>query len=187
MFKRILLIILFAINVLVVFGWGPECLAKDEADTAKLKEYADNKTLVKRYQEELMSYLSHLDTIDLGIGVHGGVDFDNLKPSDLEDTDVKKVVMAAIIAKDYEQKKDVLNITDDKYHDFFIFDSLYSIAKIPKDMITNQIVDRVMCLNSYNVNRGLTQAVGISVLEQIIFADYYGITYKVLKKELINQ
>jgi hypothetical protein len=156
-------------------------------DIKKLKEYADNDAIVARYQKELMAYLSHLEVINLGIGVHDGVDFDNLKPADLKDKDIQKVVIAAILAQEYEQQKGLLTVTGGKTGDYFLFDSLYAIAKIPKDLLVNQMVDRVMCLNSHNVSRGLTQAIGISVLNQILFADYYSITYTVLKKELIDQ
>lgn len=156
-------------------------------DIQKLKEYVDNETLVARYQKELMAYLSHLEVIDLGIGVHGGIDFNNLKPSDLDDKDIQSVVLAAIVALEYEQQNGLLNLTGGKVEDFFIFDSLYSIAKIPKDIIANKMIDRVMCLNSHKVNRGLMQAVALSALNQILFADYYSITYRVLKKELVNQ
>ena len=156
-------------------------------DIKKLKEYAFKDSLIERYQKELMAYLSHLEVINTGLGVHEGVDFDNLTPKDLEDKDIQKVVMAAIIAQEYEQNKGLLNVTDRSLSDFYLFDSLYSIAKIPKDLIVNKAVDKMMCLNHFNVNRGLTQAIGVSVLNQIVFADFYGVTYQVLKKKLINQ
>src|SRR5205823_2648818 len=97
---------------------------------------------------------------------------------DLEDKDIQKVVIAAIIAQEYEKQKAPLNITGNGMEDFFLFDSLYAIAKIPKDLAINKVVNQVMCLNANNVGRGLTQAIGISALNQILFADFYGITYQ---------
>ena len=158
-----------------------------KADVEKLKAYAQNESLIDRYQKELMAYLSQLEVIDLGIGVHEGVDFDHLKPSDLEDKDIQKVVLAAIMSQEYEQKKGPMSFTGSSTGDYFTFDSIYSIAKIPKDILVNKMIDQVMCLNANNPVRGMTQAIGIQTINQILFADYYGVTYRVSKKVLINQ
>jgi hypothetical protein len=158
-----------------------------QEEMRQLKSYATSERLIKRYQKEVMGYLSHLEVINLGFGVQQGVDFDKLTPEDLDDEDIQKVVMAAIIAQEYENQKGFLNVTQNNSADFFLFDALYSIAKIPKDMAVTKIVNQVLCLNAKNPSRGLTQAVGISALNQIMFADFYGITYRVAKKEFINQ
>lgn len=156
-------------------------------DIKKLQEYANYDTLVLQYKKKLISALSQLDVINLGIGVHDGVDFNNLTPRDLEDEDIQNVVIAAILSQEYEQHKAPMKLTGDKTDDFFVFDSVYSIAKIPKDIVLNRLVDRVMCLNSHNVSRGLTQAIGLTVLNQILLADYYSVTYRILKKQMIDQ
>lgn len=156
-------------------------------DINKLTAYANRESFYERYKKELMSYLSHMPSINMGLGTHQGINFDKLTPADLEDEDVQKVVMAAIIAQEYENQKGPLNITGNNYSDFFVFDALYSIAKIPKDIVVGKVVGQVMCLNKENPTRGLTQAIGISTLNQIMFADFFGVTYVVAKKEFINQ
>ncbi|MGZ3789243.1 MAG: hypothetical protein ACXVLQ_12010 [Bacteriovorax sp.] len=158
-----------------------------DEDLKKLKAYVDSDSLIERYQKELTAYLSYQDEMNTGLGVHDGVDFDHLKPSDLNDPDIQKVVIAAIVAQEYESLNGPLVITGSKNKDFFLYDSIYFFLKIPKDIVVNKMIDQAMCLNSNNLSRGYTQAVGISVINQILFADYYGITYKVLKKELIDQ
>ncbi len=156
-------------------------------DIKKLQEYANNDTLVLQYKKKLLAVLSQLDVINLGLGVHDGVDFNNLTPTDLEDEDIQNVVIAAILSQEYEQHKAPMKLTGDNTDDFFVFDSVYSIAKIPKDIVLNRLVDRVMCLNSHNVSRGLNQAIGLTVLNQILLADYYSVTYRILKKQMIDQ
>lgn len=156
-------------------------------DIKKLKAYAEDESRLDRIKNEIISYLSQLEVINIGIGVHEGIDFDNLKPSDLEDKDIQEVIIAAILAQEYEQQKGALAITGSKQNDFLLFDSLYSIAKIPKDIIVDKIINQTMCLNSNNLTRAYTQAIGITAINQILFADYYGITYHVLQKELIDQ
>lgn len=158
-----------------------------KSDMLALKKYAENDDLLKRYQAEVMSYLSHLEFINLGLGIQQGVDFDKLTPADLKDKDIQKVVMAAIVAQEYENQKGPLNITKSNSGDFFLFDALYSIAKIPKDIAVTKVIDQVLCINALNPTRGLTQAIGISALNQIMFADFYGVTYRVAKKQFINQ
>jgi hypothetical protein len=158
-----------------------------EADMKKLRAYIDDEKFNERYQKETIDYLSQLEEINLGIGIQEGVDFDHLKPSDLKDPDIQKVVMAAIVAQEYEQQKGILAVTGSKNNDYLLYDSIYSLAKIPKEIIVHKMIDQAVCLNSHNPARGITQAVGITALNQILFADYYGITYKVLKKELIGQ
>ena len=167
----------------VIFGEDKENQKKLE----KLKAYADNDDMVDRYTKELVAYLSHLEVIDLGIGVHQGVDFDHLKPSDLDDKDIQKVVIASILSQEYQQQKGPMSFTNSKTQDFFMFDSIYSMVKIPKDIFVNKMINQVLCLNTNNMTRGMTQAVGITAINQILFADYYGVTYKVGKKILINQ
>ena len=156
-------------------------------DMQKLRTYVYRETFYERYKSEVMSYLSHLEVINTGLGTHQGINFDKLTPEDLEDEDVQQVVIAAIIAQEYENQNGLLNITQNNSTDFFLFDALYSIIKIPKDIAVGKVVNQVMCLNRGNPTRGLTQAVGLSTLNQIMFADFYGVTYRVAKKEFINQ
>ena len=158
-----------------------------QEDMQKLKVYVNREGFYERYKVEVMNYLSHLEVINTGLGIHQGIDFDKLTPQDLEDEDIQEVVMAAIIAQEYENQKGLLNITQNNSLDFFLFDALYSIIKIPKDIAVGKVVNQVMCLNRGNPTRGLTQAIGISTLNQIMFADFYGVTYRVAKKEFINQ
>lgn len=156
-------------------------------DIKKLKTYAEDESRLARAKKEIIAYLSELEIINIGIGVHQGIDFDHLKPSDLEDKDIQEIVIAAILAQEYEQQKGALAITGSKQNDFLLYDSIYSVLKIPKEILVNKIISQSLCLNSNNPTRAYTQAIGITAINQILFADYYGITYQVLRKELIDQ
>lgn len=160
---------------------------KFKEDIKKLKAYADQSNIYERYKKELIAYLSKQKVIDLGLGVHQGVDFDKLTPKDLEDKDIQDVVIAAILAQEYENYKAPLNVTGGYMEDLYLFDSVYSIIKIPKDIIVTNIMSRALCLNTNNPARGYTQAIGVMALNQIFFADFYGISYRVLRSELIDQ
>lgn len=157
------------------------------SDLEKLQNYANDETLLKRFKKETMAFLSQLKIIDTGLGIHEGVDFNHLTQEDLSDPDIQKVVLAALIAEEYEKQQGSLALTGSKMQDFYLYDSLYSLTKIPKDIFVDKTVNKIVCLNTYNSHRGMTQAVGISALNQILFADYYGLTYRVLKKGLIDQ
>lgn len=156
-------------------------------DIKKLKNYAEDQSRLDRAKKEIISYLSHLEVINIGIGIHEGIDFDHLKPSDLDDQDIQDVVIASIIAQEYKQQKGALVVTGSKQNDFLLYDSIYSVLKIPKEILVNKIIAQTLCLNSNNPTRGYTQAIGITAINQILFADYYGISYQVLRTKLIDQ
>jgi hypothetical protein len=158
-----------------------------KSDMQKLKAYASDETLLKRFIDETMIFLGQLKIINTGLGVHEGIDFDHLTQEDLKDPEIKKIVLAAIIAQEYENQQGPLALAGSKTQDFYLYDSLYSLVKIPKDIVLDNTVNKIMCLNTYNSTRGITQAVGISAINQILFADYYGVTYRVFKKQLIDQ
>lgn len=157
-----------------------------QSDMKKLKEFFPSESFYDRYKKEVIAYLSNQDEISLGIGVHQGIDFDHLRPEDLKDPEVQDVVLAAIVSQEYENKNKMVS-TGSSYGDFFLFDSIYSMARIPQEIFINQLTNKVMCLNLHNPKRGLTQAIGINVLNQIIFSNYYSITYKILKKEFTGE
>ncbi len=152
-------------------------------DMIELKKYIDNPNHIERVKKELFNALSHMDYIDLGLGKHGDIDFNHLTPKDLEDKSVQKVVLAAIIAEEYERKKALLQ-TGSITTDSFIFDSFYAALKVPKDIYLQKISTQVMCLNMFNPSRGVKQVIAINVVNQVLFADYFGVAYKILKNEI---
>jgi hypothetical protein len=154
-------------------------------DIKALAKYANEETLFKRYKNEVIKYLKNSDEINLGIGVHLGVNFNHLTPDDLNDPDIQKVVIAAILSKEYNEQKGAISFGDPNL-DFLAFDSLYSLAKIPKDLWLLKYSIQLMCLNLNNPRRGIIQLIGIQTINQILFADYYGITYTVLKKDIVG-
>lgn len=156
-----------------------------EADMKALEKYVDNDSFYERYKNEVMAYLSLQEENSIGLGVQENVDFDHLTAEDLKNPEVQKVVIAALNAQEYELRKGPIS-TGSASGDALLFDSAYSIAKIPKDLLVERLTTQVMCLNMHNPKRGMTQAIAINTLNQILFADFYGITYRVAKKELIG-
>lgn len=177
--------------------FGPEKKIKDKlenlkssphftSDIQKLKKYVGNDEIFERFKHDVLVNLSHLEEINLGLGIHQGVDFDHLSPKDLNDPDIAKIVFAAILAQEYETSSKGIITLGTSNLDAFAYDSMYSILKIPKDIFVHKMTNQIMCLNLHNTNRGLVQVIGINTLNQILFADYYGITYRALKQELTS-
>jgi len=154
-----------------------------QADMIELKKYIDNPNHIERMKKEIFNALSHMEFINLGLGKHGDIDFNHLTPKDLEDKSVQRVVLAAIIAEEYERKNAWLQ-TGSLTTDSFIFDSFYAALKVPKDIYLQKISTQVMCLNMFNPSRGVKQVIAINVVNQILFADYFGVVYKILKNEI---
>lgn len=154
-----------------------------QADMIELKKYIDNPNHIERFKKEIFNALSHMEFINLGLGRHGDIDFNHLTPKDLEDKSVQKVVLAAIVAEEYERKNALLQ-TGSLTTDSFIFDSFYAALKVPKDIYLQKISTQVMCLNMFNPSRGVKQVIAINVVNQILFADYFGVVYKILKSEI---
>lgn len=155
-----------------------------EADIKKLNEYIENKQVLERFQREVIEQMINVDQMCLGVGQYNEIDFDHLRPEDLDNKDVQEVILAAMAKAQYDNMKGPIH-TGNGNVDFYLYDSLYSILKIPKDIFVGKMTNKLMCLHQFNPKKGLTMAVGLNTLNLILFADFYGVTYKVLKKELL--
>lgn len=159
---------------------------KNHEDFVKFTKTVHNNFWYENFRNKLFTSLGYLDNVNIGAGVHNGVDFNNLTAAQLQDEDIQKVIIAALLAQEKERRKKALIHTGSSQIDSFIFDSMYAAFKIPKDIIVNRMTTQIICLNMHNQRRGFTQAVGINVLNQVLFADYFGVAYKVLKYEMLG-
>ncbi len=154
----------------------------------RYKELLNDKDYYEKFRANILASFSYVDIVNLGIGKVGDKDFNHLTVDDLKDKDVQDVVIASLIAEAKKKmaKENALIHTGNNELDIFIFDSLYNAFKIPKDIIVNHYTSKIICMNMYNPKRGFTFAVGLNVLNQILFADYFGATYRLLKYEMIG-
>lgn len=159
---------------------------KTHEDYVRFKKLFHNESWYENFREKLVTSLGYLDSVSVGAGVHKGVDFNNLTPEQLKDEDIQKVVIASLLAQEKERRKRAIINTGSTGLDNFIFDSVYAAFKIPKDIVVSRVTTQIICLNMHNQKRGFTQAVGLNVLNQVLFADYFGIVYKVLKYEMLG-
>lgn len=155
-------------------------------DVEYIKRILTDDNWYKNFKKKLFTTLGYLDEVSIGIGKKYGIDFDHLTKEQLQDEEIQKVVLAALIAHEKERRKNYLINTGSSTYDSLIFDSFYSVLKIPKDYMLNKITMQIVCLNMHNQSRGFTQAVGINLLNQVLFADYFGLTYRILKYEMVG-
>ncbi len=159
---------------------------KTNDDYLRFKKTFHSESWYENFRHKLVTSFGYLDSVSIGAGVYKGVDFNNLTPEQLQNEDIQKVVIAALIAEEKNRRKMAVINTGKTELDSFIFDSVYAAFKIPKDIIVNRITTQIICLNMHNQRRGFTQAVGLNVLNQVLFADYFGVTYKIIKYELLG-
>lgn len=155
-------------------------------DFQRFKEVVSTENWYQSYRTKLFTALGYMDSVSIGGGIYKGVNFDNLTPEDLQDEDVQKVVIAALLAQEKERRKQAVIHTGNSLLDNFIFDSVYAAFKVPKDIIVNRMTTQIICLNMHNQRRGFTQAVGLNIMNQVLFADYFGVVYKILKHEMLG-
>lgn len=159
---------------------------KTHDDYLRFKKTFHNDSWYENFRTKLVTSLGYLDSVNIGAGVYKGVDFDNLTEVQLQDEDIQKVVIAALIAQEKDRRKRAIINTGKTELDSFIFDSVYAAFKVPKDIIVSRVTTQIICLNMHNQRRGFTQAVGLNVLNQVLFADYFGVAYKILKYEMLG-
>lgn len=159
---------------------------KSHSDYIQFQKVFHNESWYENFRNKLVTSLGYLDSVSIGAGTYNGVDFNNLTPKQLQDEDIQKVVIAALLAQEKERRKRALINTGTAELDSFIFDSMYAAFKVPKDIIVSRVTTQIICLNMHNQRRGFTQAVGLNVLNQVIFADYFGVAYKIMKYEMLG-
>ena len=155
-------------------------------DVEYIKRILTDDNWYENFKKKLFTTLGYLDEVSIGIGKKYGIDFDHLTKEQLQDEDIQKVVLAALVSQEMERRKHAIIKTGNSNYDSFIFDSFYSILKIPKDILVNKMTMQMVCLNMHNQSRGFTQAVGLNILNQVLFADYFGVTYRILKYEMVG-
>ncbi len=161
---------------------------KTQEAYARYQKLISDKDYYEKFRSNILASYTYLDTVNLGIGKIGDKDFNQLTNEDLKDREVQNVVIASLIAEAKRKlaKENAVIHTGSNELDIFIFDSLYNAFKIPKDIVVNHYTSKIICMNMYNPTRGFTFAVGLNVLNQILFADYFGATYRLLKYELVG-
>lgn len=159
---------------------------ENQEDVERIRKMLENDYWYDNLRKKIFTALGYLDEVNIGAGKKYGIDFDHLTKEQLQDEDVQKVVLAALVSQEMERRKHAIIKTGNSNYDSFIFDSFYSILKIPKDILVNKMTMQMICLNMHNQSRGFTQAVGLNILNQVLFADYFGVTYRILKYEMVG-
>ncbi len=158
---------------------------KNQEEVEKILKILKKDNWYDNLKEKIFTSLGYLDEVNVGIGTREGIDFDHLTKEQLRNKDIQDVVIAALIRQEKERRDATFIHTGSATFDSFIFDSFYSLIKIPKDYMFNKMTTQIICLNANNPKRGYTQAVALNVFNQVLFADYFGITYRILKHETL--
>ena len=104
---------------------------------------------------------------------YSSFDFNNLRAEDLDDPEVQDMIIAAILAQEYEENRGDLIATGDVGADRFSFHAAYGLVMMPKDLATNLYIYKVLCMGQLNPRAALMKAVGLYTINRVVFDQLY--------------
>jgi hypothetical protein len=104
---------------------------------------------------------------------YSSFDFTNLRAEDLDNLEVQEMIIAAILAQEYEENRGDIIATGDVGADRFSFHAAYGLVMMPKDIATNLYIYKVLCMGQINPRAALMKAVGLYTLNRVVFDQLY--------------
>ncbi len=109
----------------------------------------------RKFRDNLILELKHVKhTITLGLNGNSmdtsGVDWNNIRPEDLDRNEVKDVLVMAAMAEIYQASKSEYIATSDKGLDRYAFNSIYYFAQIPRNIVQSYLTFEILCMGQKN-------------------------------------
>lgn len=162
---------------------------KFQEEMKKLSTFLEEEGTLVKYKrmiiENIKALLRHQELAPESTGElhYGDFDFSGLKPEDLDDPEIQNIVIAAILAQEYEENRGKIISTGDVGADRFAFHAAYGLVMMPKDIYTSLYIYRVLCMGQMNPRAALMKAVGLYTLNRVVFDQLYYYS----RRESINQ
>jgi hypothetical protein len=159
------------------------------SEVTELSEFLKNEKTFAKYKRMIIAHVKSLlkhnslapeENYKLD---YSSFDFENLRPEDLDDPEIQELVIAAILAQEYEENRGQIIATGDVGADRFSFHAAYGLAMLPKDMATNLYIYRTLCLGQLNPKVALMKAVGLYTINRVVFDQLYYF----VRRQSINQ
>jgi hypothetical protein len=149
------------------------------SEMAELSEFLQNERTFAKYKRMIIAHVKSLlkdntlapeENYKLD---YNNFDFENLKPEDLDDPEIQELVIAAILAQEYDENRGNIIATGDVGADRFSFHAAYGLAMLPKDIATNLYIYRTLCMGQLNPKAALMKAVGLYTINRVVFDQLY--------------
>lgn len=140
-------------------------LRKDPEFDAKVKELAKFVEDEKVY-EKFVTKIKEILQIEVPEGM-SEEEIAQLSPEDLENPEIREIVIALIVEQMYEEKSGELLVTGNNGLDRYSFYRLYSFLSIPKGVAIGIMMYRVMCM-SPSPQRGMAIAISMLLFNKLV-------------------
>ncbi len=101
------------------------------------------------------------------------IDWSHITKEDLKRDDVQNILIAASLAKNYDENMGGFVQTGHIGLDRWSFNALYGMASLPKSMIISLYIYNTLCKGSLTPAASLFKAIGIYTLDSLIFDQLY--------------
>lgn len=156
----------------------------------ELQTYLKNEYFYTKYKKQFLNTLKPIlihgqldQKKNSSTSASQKVDWDNLIPSDLDSPIVMKALIEASLAKTYEESKGGVLEYGSVGADRFGFHAAYGALLLPRDIAFDLYIYHILCMGSLNPKAAFVKALGIYVLNRMIFDQLYYYS----RKHTINQ
>lgn len=156
-----------------------------KAELEKLRKYMDKKNLYQKFKEGFVTKIKELKQSNVEIDNQKGdgkilepmsgksLDWDNLTEEDLDDEEIQNLLLTSIVQQMYDEQKGDLIATGNAGSDRYAFHAAYGALLLPKDTFVSLYIYNTLCMGALNPKAAMIKAVGLFVLNRVIFDQLY--------------
>lgn len=159
-----------------------EELKNDAKFAQRIKELHrqyDQRGLYNKFKESIINSIRKMIENKESIVV-GDVKWDQLTEKDLDNPEVQEVLVLAATVSLYEANRGPYFDTGDIGVDRYVFNSLYSLVTIPRNMAQSYINYQILCMNQNNLPKAITSAVLFTTSVNFMMSQFYYNSRKVM-------